>query len=817
MIPLKKRTFLVCFATLLIACPDFEEGNRKEFSAQTLQKQLKSALDRNAKLAERAKQFDQTVALGSVAPHAATGYSYRFDDHLSDATVSVPPSTGSAGVPTSVPLELFPAHSTYERRPDGLRIDYKKGDVLRLERPVEVPENEIAEIEIRVRVHRIRHMQLGWSAHWGLEAKTRQTPDIALATVDTIPDGHFHTYRVNAATLIRRRVRPGDSVRDVFLRPSETEDDDLEIESIRFVFKHEKYNNPPYGTSYEDIAHEWRRVMYTGDGVSLKFDLVLPDEDVQLRTGFGAPEKTGPRHFEIFVRSDGETTKVLDKAVSDPTGWYDADLDLSKWKGKPVEIEFLSKSSPGEPSFWSSPHLYQKPLRGLNILVLLQDTLRADHLSTYGYERTTSPALDAYARRGAVFERAYSQASKTRPSIPSLMTGLYPTATGVWDFNDALDERYVTLAEVLRSQGFVTASFVPNGNAGLYAGLQQGFDQLFDDYPESAEKEERINGAGADTAAVIGDTLYSWLNANRNRNFFAYVHVVDPHGPYDPPAPHDAWFREDAGTGSAVDPEPRRHDPEWYTEPTDFGRRALYDGEIRNNDDYVAELLSEMKKLDLLDDTLMVFVSDHGEHLGDHDLWEHHPPGYAQVLHVPLIMVFPGVVDPNRRITENVQLVDVLPTVLELAGIASDFLLLQGDSLVPLLEGGGGTQWEQRPVISDEVISRARGDTRPWGSIFVDRWHVLSSQRFFDGREWKDPNTDPATRLKIYDRIADPQETSALSEAPYEKFGAEANAFLGTFQEKNGAINRILTENSEALIRVDPETRDRLRALGYFD
>jgi hypothetical protein len=172
--------------------------------------------------------------------------------------------------------------------------------------------------------------------------------------------------------------------------------------------------------------------------------------------------------------------------------------------------------------------------------------------SFHGFPLPTSPFKDQMMEKhGIVFLNAVSQATKTRPSVPSLMTSLLPTATGVWDFADMLRDEYLTLAEILRSQGFSTASFIQNNNAGPQAGLHQGFSILLDNRSVSVKTEE-----------VFGKRLESWLERNRDRNFFLYVHVMDPHGIYDPPPPFDQWYREIASVGTPV-PFDRILDPEW--------------------------------------------------------------------------------------------------------------------------------------------------------------------------------------------------------------------------------------------------------------
>ena len=131
-------------------------------------------------------------------------------------------------------------------------------------------------------------------------------------------------------------------------------------------------------------------------------------------------------------------------------------------------------------------------------------------------------------KKGVLFLNAFSKAAKTRPTCPSIMTSLYPTATGVWNFSEMLDDRYLTLAEIMRNQGFATASFIQNDNAGPYAGLHQGFSNLFD-----------AETMGSRDVEMYSKKLYGWIEANRDRNFFLYLHLIDPHGVYDPPKPFD--------------------------------------------------------------------------------------------------------------------------------------------------------------------------------------------------------------------------------------------------------------------------------------
>jgi arylsulfatase A-like enzyme len=439
----------------------------------------------------------------------------------------------------------------------------------------------------------------------------------------------------------------------------------------------------------------------------------------------------------------------------------------------------------------------------------LEDTLRADYLSTYGHERETSPNKTAImAEQGVLFEHAFSQATKTRPSVPSLMTGLYPTATGVWHFSDFLSERYLTLPEIMRSQGFVTASFIQNGNAGAYAGLHQGFDVL---------RDGKI--MGNDTENILGEPVFEWLERHRDENFFLYLHTLDPHGPYEPMPPFDDWYLAEKGRGSTVEQD-HRHEPEDMTDPTDEGRRARYEGEIRQNDELVPAFFDKLRELDLDQDTLVVFLSDHGEYMGEHGDWEHRPPGFTPVIRVPLMMLYPKRFAEPQRIAENVQLVDVMPTILELAGISRGDLLLQGESLVDLIEGRNMDHWRNRVVVSEEPIALIKDNPCTCASLIYREWHLVASTWIWPGgplRPWF-PTPQAIAKLRVFDFHKDPTEESLFwSFLPDLNLRWRHYHAISRLMEINGSIHARLTADDDSSKHLDPETLEHLRGLGYIN
>ena len=407
--------------------------------------------------------------------------------------------------------------------------------------------------------------------------------------------------------------------------------------------------------------------------------------------------------------------------------------------------------------------------------------------------------------RGIVFLNAHSQATKTRPSIPSMMTSLYPTATGVWNFSDSLSDRYLTLAEILRAQGFVTASFIQNGNAGPYAGVHQGFSSLRD-----------ASSIGETTEGLFGERVEDWLDKNGDRNFFLYLHSVDPHGVYDPPPPYDKWYRDapaETLVGKEALPKAASIDPEWAETPSGEARRLLYDGEIRHNDSVIESFIQNLDERDLLEDTLLVFVSDHGEWMGEGGRWEHHPPGNRPVIHVPFMLSYPRLFDTSKRLEETVQLIDAMPTILELASVDGSDLLMQGDSLVSLIQGNDPDRWQGRVTVSEEpMIMKRNEDPCACGSLFFGPWQLHGSLS-----NW--PRRLKSTFIKsgVY-RFREDGIKPVVSYLPdlYTRYLRQKT--LSDLKSANMMTWRKLTEGQQQdVYKMDPDTLEELRGLGYVN
>jgi arylsulfatase A-like enzyme/Flp pilus assembly protein TadD len=275
-----------------------------------------------------------------------------------------------------------------------------------------------------------------------------------------------------------------------------------------------------------------------------------------------------------------------------------------------------------------------------NLLLVTIDTLRADRVSAYGYEAVETPALDRLAAEGVLVEDATVQCPQTRPSHVTIFTGLYPYEHGVRDnYSPALAPEFPTLATILSESGYEAGAFVGAYPCSSDSGLGRGFSRYDDPFSGGKQATTRENRVERRAVEVV-DAALEWLRRPRRQPFFAWVHVFDPHHPYDPPAP--------------------------------FSRRysgRLYDGEVAYSDSQLARLLAFLDEAGLTDDTLVVVTSDHGEGLGDHGEQEHLFFLYDSTLQVPLLLRWPGVLPAGARIRGQFRSVDLLPTLLDLLGL----------------------------------------------------------------------------------------------------------------------------------------------------
>jgi len=422
-----------------------------------------------------------------------------------------------------------------------------------------------------------------------------------------------------------------------------------------------------------------------------------------------------------------------------------------------------------------------------NVLLISIDSLRADHLGCYGYERDTSPAIDALAGEGVLFERAVAQAPWTLPSHASLLTSLYSRTHQTNDVKRRLPADVPTLAASFEAAGYATRAVV----SGTFMQSRFGMDRGFQVYDDTLAHVSHRRSHEAVTSEIIHDRAMELLSS-APEPFFLFVHFWDVHYDYVPPPPFDTKF--DPGYEGEITSQRFMKNDEIHAgmDPADLAHIvALYDGEIAWVYEHVDRMLDGLARRGLDERTIVVVTADHGDEFFEHGEKGHTHALYEEQLHVPLIVRMPGLAG-GRRVAERVELIDVMPTLLAEAGLAEP-PALQGRSLGPLLRG---EPWEERPAFSETTKGRKRKDDE----LKSKSWCVYDGARkltVFAGDRY--PN-------ELFDLRSDAGETNNLFD---ESSGAEALAlyrdWLERIPEGEGAANE----------GVDEETLRQLRSLGY--
>jgi arylsulfatase A-like enzyme len=416
------------------------------------------------------------------------------------------------------------------------------------------------------------------------------------------------------------------------------------------------------------------------------------------------------------------------------------------------------------------------------VIVVDVDTLRADGLSIYGNSRDTSPRLDEFARSGVRFEWAFSQAPYTLPSQVSILTSLYPWSHGVVHDDDRLGPEAATLAESFLAAGWETAAFVDGGFLKAEYGFSQGFETF-----------EDANGGGV---ASLERPVIEWLRGRSRRPFFLFVHTYDVHSPYAPPPDLRRRFTE------SLPPPTPGFEPSsevlesirashWGAEPRRLSdadidySRALYDAEIAGVDAWFGRLLDELDRADLLDRAVIAVISDHGEEFQEHGSVLHEKL-YATVTRVPFLIRAPDGAE-GAVISNVVETIDLMPTLLDLAGVAPP-QGLQGRTLAATVRDG--SEPEPRSAAS---FSPFYGEQR---AITTDRARLILT-------------LDPA-RPELYRYREDPPESDDL-----------ATKEPDVVEELARALRRRVTATpprnlARELRSRTPELEAQLRALGYL-
>lgn len=470
-------------------------------------------------------------------------------------------------------------------------------------------------------------------------------------------------------------------------------------------------------------------------------------------------------------------------------------IELKEFAGHRVRFTFKTTHPKGWDmksllAVWSNPTFFQAvdPGSSTNLILISVDTLRSDHLGSYGYRRNTTPAIDQLAKKGVLFKHAISQAPYTMSSHMSILTSLYPSFHNINRLRESLfDSKHTTLTEILYNEGFQTWAIVGGGQVSYNYGFAEGFEN-FTEYTYKQDLEDKL----AETV--------DFLEREKGSRFFIFFHTFRPHAPYLPQPPYDTMFDPDYKgevdgqfvTLNAI------NNGSLSVSPRDIEHIiSLYDGEIRQTDDALGKFFEYLEKKGLASNTLIVFTSDHGEEFGEHGrVGIHSHTLFDELLRVPLIMKFPGVLPAGKVIEQQVQSVDILPTILDLLKIPiSPHPEFQGISLVDQIFDRSSepprTAFSERLAVDDIILRSMR--TQEDKFIYEeDRKQKTNNFYQFSLR------TDPLEQNNIAMRTVDASQI-------LPKF-----QFLVQQERVNARIPRKQNQ-------IDEETKETLKALGYVN
>jgi arylsulfatase A-like enzyme len=563
---------------------------------------------------------------------------------------------------------------------------------------------------------------------------------------------------------------------------------------------------------------------------------VIPPADAQLiglarvtDHSAGAVALAPPR-IEVYARTDDSEQELVATAeidrVANPPGIF-FDVDLRPYAGESTELTFISRVADPAASdaglAWLTLKLSgNEPLppdppeslhpERLNILIVLFDTLRADFTEPYGSEIVQTPWLSKLAADGVTFSNAWANSSWTTPSVASLLTGTYP---GVHGMNrllvDRLPKALPYLPQILSEAGYQTAAILNTGMVNdKPLRMGRGFDEMHELYRLRQDGSlDSIEEPEARARLVFDEYIEPMVTHESGRPWFVYLHEHDPHSPYRAPAPWNALY--DFGYSRWLDTLSSNFiramsptDPQRLLDEADVRHlKSRYMAEISFMDAYLGELRRQLDVQGLLERTLLLFVSDHGEAFLEHGLLGHGYSAHVEQLKIPMILSLPGVLPRGERVDSLVELVDLPPTVLQLIGVEIPSAM-QGRSLLPLVFAPDSFRPERR--------SFGRTMNSSHRSLVRGRWHLIRAEP-----------TGPliGAQFELYDLESDP--TEQLDRWMQREVTGRA---LRAMLERQDRVNQewaklpggLASDGGDLLMEdLDPELRENLRDLGYLE
>ncbi|MFQ6081746.1 MAG: sulfatase [Candidatus Aminicenantia bacterium] len=539
-----------------------------------------------------------------------------------------------------------------------------------------------------------------------------------------------------------------------------------------------------------------------------KFEVKLPKNGI-LEFGYGVLTSSKQTYFsqvefEIILVEKNKTNYLFKKTITTKENkiFPLRKIDLSYLKGKKVHLYLLTKGTKKVQSFWFNPVIYQPRKENKNLILISIDTLRADHLGCYGYQRKTSPNIDLLAKDSVLFTKTFASSPWTLPSHLSMMTSLNTINHKVYYKNQKLSPSIITLADILRENNYFCSAYTGGGFiSGIY-----GFSKGFDNY------NENVGGVfHRDSAERVFKAASSWLNKNKDKKFFLFLHTYQPHDPYFSPYPFNLMFLNEKAKRRYINLKGVLGGNAGIFKPLSAEERQniidLYDGEIRYTDEcLIKPLINELKRLKLYHQTMIIFTSDHGEEFYDHGGWTHGHSLYSESIRVPLIIKFPQSKFKGKKIKDITRLIDIMPTVLEEMKIDYSEKEFDGKSLINLLSG---KEKGDRVFISDVARNIINLHNPKKISINDGRYKLIFNENYPpQDLSFYSFSPSPIPHLELYNLTKDPGEQKNLAfekKEIIEKLLKKLNnVYVST---KKGRPQKMTIEN---------ELKKQLKALGYI-
>jgi arylsulfatase A-like enzyme len=484
-----------------------------------------------------------------------------------------------------------------------------------------------------------------------------------------------------------------------------------------------------------------------------------------------------------------------------------------------LTVKFSSHQSEGMLS--EQPDILSH-LKDYNLIIILIDALRADHLGCYGYHRNTSPFIDSLAKGGMVFGRAMSNSSYTRESVSVLFSGRLPSSGGSGGWNGRPSKKIKNIGILFREAGYKTA-LLSNSIQVKHPDFKVGFD-----HAEILSSRWGVSRGGP----KLTNRALAFAKKNRDQKFMMYLHYLDPHGPYEPPSEYYLRFSQ------STYPHPlslykyvRKNCAALIKDGFGPGEARFddlvlrYDAEIALVDHSVELLFQTLKELNLQRNTLVLITADHGEEFLEHDFVEHAWTLYNESLHIPLILWAPGVVTP-QRIDSPVSIVDILPTLLRLMGIPHERNDFDGTPLFRFKENGFYFSPPEKPFIA-ELLVQHRNLIR---AVIKDNWKYIAAQRWLAPAQRPEvlpPRTQeiernkerhldiwgPIVHQELYDLSTDPGEKRLL---PQSEKGRELKEILTQYRRYCRQHGLKDTHPGAEKRSLSKKEREKLKTLGYL-